>query len=166
MDINNSKIKIKDILSVTNDNLGFRLNETDAHEVLLYLEFITGDFYKIVQYRSEFGLYCTLKHSYPHPELELYPEIKNKKIRELISNRWLRADKKVVSDGSINRDTRYLSGWHLFKDYQECKMYLDRFKNKNELTIIKVKACGLSKKEHSKSNIWLADEIFIPSDQN
>ena len=64
----------------------------------------------------------------------------------------------------INDDNKHAID--LFKDYQECKMYLDRFKNKNELTIIKVKACGLSKKEHSKSNIWLADEIFIPSDQN
>ena len=152
-------MKISDILYITNDYLGFQLNETDAHDVLLHFEFVNGDFYKIVLLNTKYAYLATLKHPYPHPEAP------KQKIRKLISGMWLKSSKKVVTDGGFKRDTKYLSGWHLFADFDECKKYAQRFKN-NNLAIITVKAQGIRKKEHSRANVYLADEIYIPSDND
>lgn len=162
-----NKIAITDIINICNNELGFRLNESDAHDVVNYLNFVQGWFYKIVKYRSDYGLYATLKNSYTHPDVDIYKDnVKSYKTRQLFTNRWLSADIKRVSDGSLERDTNYISGWHLFSDYSQCKLYFERFKNKEDLKIIRVRACGLKRKEHSRSDVWLAEQIFIPSNQD
>jgi len=152
--MNNKLFKIKDILYCTNEILGFNLNETDGNEVLDYLHFVMSDFYKIVLLESDYGYMATIKHSYPHPELE------NKKVRELITNQWIKSENRLVSDGSMKRDKNYISGWHLFNDYQTCLKYAKGFKIKN-IAVIKVKAKGISVK--TKDRVFLADEIFIDS---
>lgn len=161
------RIKISDILSVTNNDLLFYLNESDAHEVINHINFVQGIFYKIVCYKKGDSLYSTMKHGYVHPDCrDEYGEvIREIRTKSLFTNRWLKADIKLVADGSINRDTNYISGWHLFSDYNKCRYYFEKFKHKDSLTIIKCRACGISKKEHSKNEVWLAEEIYIPSDQ-
>ena len=38
---------------------------------------------------------------------------------------WLKADKKLVRDGTSK--TWYLSGWHVLKTKEECEEYLGKF---------------------------------------
>jgi len=77
-------------------------------------------------------------------------------------NEWIEASKhKMVSDGSSN--TKYMSGWHVFKSYEEAKEYLYKgFKNICGKLIVKchVKE-DIRKKEHSRANIWLAQQLYL-----
>lgn len=80
--------------------------------------------------------------------------------RTLPYNKWLNAEKKMVSDG---KSTEYLSGFHVIPSHEESVEYLVKFKNTEKKAIIPVFVDGeIRKKEHSPSNVWLADKIFIP----
>ena len=73
----------------------------------------------------------------------------------------IKAEKKMVKDGSGGRE--YLSGIHCFKDCSTASKYVGIFRLFNtDRTIIKCLAKGLRQKPTNK-NVWLADEIFIPS---
>ena len=73
---------------------------------------------------------------------------------------WMDCEEKEVSDGTGKR--KYLSGWHVFKDFKVCSEYLKkRFSKSRKLAIVSCEAKGLRKKEHSKSGIWLAKKIKI-----
>jgi len=79
--------------------------------------------------------------------------------KTLPKNQWVKAEKKIVSDG---KSTKYLSGFHVVPSHEESVEYLKMFKNVKYKKIIPVFVRGeVRKKEHSPSNIWLADEIFI-----
>jgi len=64
-----------------------------------------------------------------------------------------------VRDG--NKGTSYISGWHLLPTKKECEDYLTRFSDTTNKIIIKCKARGLRSKIHSRSNVFLANEIFV-----
>lgn len=71
---------------------------------------------------------------------------------------WLTATKKMVSDG---KGTVYLSGFHIMQSLDEAKSYLKAFKNIKHKNVIQVYAKNVWKKEHSTSNVWLAEHIKI-----
>jgi hypothetical protein len=71
---------------------------------------------------------------------------------------WLKADKKLVADGS--KGTKYLSGFHIFLNRKIGKEYLARFSG-NDLILIKCKAQGIRKKRHSPHNVYLADYLYL-----
>ena len=78
--------------------------------------------------------------------------------RHLPTCTWLKAEEKTVRDGI---GTWYLSGWHVFLEYDIAKNYLRRFKKERPLTVIEVFAKKLRPKAHSKSGIYLAKWIWI-----
>ena len=80
-------------------------------------------------------------------------------------NRWLEAEiKENVRDGSGDR--RYTSGIHIFDDENSARQYSGKFKDevggkRRITTVVKCYAEGVKKKEHSKSNVYLADRIKV-----
>jgi len=81
---------------------------------------------------------------------------KSKKIQV---NKWLTAERKIVSDGS--NSSKYESGFHVLLSYEDTEKYLQSFKNTKNRAIIKVVASGLRKKEHSRSNVYLANKMKL-----
>lgn len=73
--------------------------------------------------------------------------------------KWLHAKVAEVSDGT--NGTKYISGWHIFDSYDECKEYLKYFTNIKNKVIARCKAKKLWDKEHSRSNVQLAEWIYI-----
>ena len=103
--------------------------------------------YKIVQMCND-GIYKTLYHGI-------------NRSRTLPCNEWLKADTKLVKDGSGGNE--YYSGFHCFETKKLAEKYLKRFNvNLRTLGII---ICLAKFIRHKPSNreVWLADEIFIPS---
>jgi len=85
--------------------------------------------------------------------------------RQLHFSNWYVAEKKMVTDGTTERSTKYLSGFHVIPSHKESVEYLKKFKNVKNKHILPCYVRGLRKKEHSPYNVWLADEIFlIPPD--
>lgn len=79
--------------------------------------------------------------------------------RILPKNIWLKADKKIVSDGG---STEYISGWHVLKYYSECEEYLKRFKTRLDLlNIVECEVKDIRPKSHSNSPVLLADYIIF-----
>lgn len=76
---------------------------------------------------------------------------------------WIEADCKLVKDGSGGQ--AYLSGIHCFKDRSIALKYKDKFKDAERKVIIKGLAKGLRQKP-TNPDVWLADEIYIPSPKN
>ena len=73
---------------------------------------------------------------------------------------WVKAERKLVRDGTSK--TWYESGWHVTPTKQECVDYLIKFKNVEHKQILKCKVRGeVRPKEHSPSNVFLADEIYF-----
>jgi len=81
--------------------------------------------------------------------------------RELHFGNWYVAEKKMVTDGTTERSTKYLSGFHVIPSHKESVEYLKKFKNVKNKHILPCYVRGLRKKEHSPYNVWLADEIFL-----
>ena len=72
---------------------------------------------------------------------------------------WLQARVAIVSDGT--NGTKYKSGWHVFTSFDECQKYLKKFQNLKNKVIAKCNARNLWPKEHSRSNVLLAEWINI-----
>ena len=89
----------------------------------------------------------TLFHAINHTTFQPYDE-------------WIKAEKNMVKDGSYGRE--YISGIHCFKDEEIALQYLVRFKRAKEMRVVKGLAKGLRMKP-TNANVYLADEIFIPS---
>ena len=100
--------------------------------------------YKIVDYEN--GQYKTLFHGV-------------NRSRVLKFNEWLEADIKPVKDGTSK--TTYMSGWHIIPDYKSCLEYLQRFKNFEKKRLVECRAKNVWPKTHSRSNIFLAQFIYI-----
>ena len=72
--------------------------------------------------------------------------------------KWLKAEKKMVRDGTSH--TYYESGWHVLLTEEDAKDYMKAFKRRLEkLRIVPVLVRNLRKKEHSRSPVYLADEM-------
>lgn len=80
--------------------------------------------------------------------------------RNLPTGVWLKADKKIVRDGSCA--TWYESGFHVLKSIEATKIFLDKmFRHKENRRVIQCEATGLRKKTHSKGDVYLADRMRI-----
>ena len=75
---------------------------------------------------------------------------------------WVEASKyKLVTDGSSS--TEYMSGWHVFENFDEAKKYLfNCFKNLHNKIIVTCYIFGdIRPNSHSKANIWLAQNLYL-----
>ncbi len=107
--------------------------------------------YRIVECRGN-DVY-TLFHAIPQ---------NGKRSRKIPIKTWIKAEHKMVTDGSSQN--KYLSGFNVLLDLQKMKEYVGRFTKERDLRIIKVLVNGsLRSKEHSKSDVYLADYMMIPS---
>jgi len=79
--------------------------------------------------------------------------------RFLKTNIWLEANIKMVIDGSGGK--RYLSGWHIMKNYQDAVDFLRKFRKRRELLhIVPCKAKNVSVKPSNKI-VFLAQWVKI-----
>jgi hypothetical protein len=82
-------------------------------------------------------------------------------LRKLEQEKWLIADKKIVNDGSCG--TYYESGFHVLKSKEQTEEFLQKmFRAKKDRKVIKILAKNLQPKSHSRHEVYLADEIYIP----
>ncbi len=78
--------------------------------------------------------------------------------RIVAKDKWLTAVEKMVGDGTSK--TRYLSGFHILKSYQECEEYLKYFKTPKNRVIVPCLARGnIRPKSHSRHPVFLAKQI-------
>jgi len=84
--------------------------------------------------------------------------------RKLEVGKWLSADRKTVKDGSCA--TYYESGFHVLKTKEQCDEFLQKmFRVPKDRRVIKVLAKRLHPKSHSRHEVYLADEMFIPNQE-
>lgn len=106
--------------------------------------------YRIVECRGD-DVY-TLFHAIPYNA---------RRYRKIPIGKWIPAEHRMVTDGSSEK--KYLSGFNVILDLEKMKKYVGRFTKKRDLRIIKVKVeLPLRPKEHSKSDVYLADYMMIP----
>jgi hypothetical protein len=87
---------------------------------------------------------------------------KNRESRKLEQGKWLTADKKTVKDGSCG--TYYESGFHVLKSKEQTEEFLQKmFRIKKARKVIQVFAKKLYPKSHSRHEVYLADEMMIPT---
>ena len=89
--------------------------------------------------------------------------------RKIPQNKWLKANKKQVIDGTGG--TQYLSGFHVFLTKKEAKKYLKQFtapRLKSSIVVIEVfcDSEGLREKKHSRADVFLADKMLFDPDLN
>ena len=82
--------------------------------------------------------------------------------RKLKTGRWLKAERKLVSDGTSNK--RYESGFHILPSMLDCMIYARKFRHFQNRVLVKIKYRGGRPKEHSRHPVILADEMLIPHD--
>ena len=100
-------------------------------------------------------------------------ELKNNKLhtlfhglngsRELPMNVWIYADVKPVRDASKDKGKEYISGFHCMKNLDEMRNFKRMFRKPRDLVLVECKAKEklLRKKEHSRANVLLADQIKL-----
>ena len=82
--------------------------------------------------------------------------------RKLEVGKWLSADKKTVKDGSCA--TYYESGFHVLKSKEQCEEFLQKmFRKPKDRRVIQIFAKRLHPKSHSRHEVYLADEMMIPT---
>lgn len=98
-------------------------------------------------------------------------EVKNNKLytlfhsingsREFQMNVWVEADVKPVRDASKNKGTEYMSGFHCLADLDETRKFIKFFRKKRDLVLVECEIDGVRRKEHSRSNVLLADRMKL-----
>lgn len=72
---------------------------------------------------------------------------------------WVKADKKMVRDGT---GPWYMSGFNVLLDQDDCIEYVRRFTAPRDLRVVRIFVRGeLREKRHSRSNVLLADEMRL-----
>ena len=104
-----------------------------------------SEWYKIVD-ENQPGIIKTLFHG-----------VNRSKVLQI--GEWLKAEIKDVKDGTSK--TTYKSGWHIAPSLEECLSYLQFFQNTENKRIVKCRAKNIWPKAHSRSDIYLAEYIFI-----
>jgi hypothetical protein len=80
--------------------------------------------------------------------------------RILPVNKWIYANKKIVSDGSCA--TKYLSGFHVFKSVDVAQEFFRKmFRHRENRIIVKCEAVGLRRKSHARGEVYLASRLKI-----
>ncbi len=103
--------------------------------------------YRIVEEKN--GEYFTLFHG-------------TNRSRKLPRGIWIKADKKLVKDGS--RGTYYRSGFHVLTSREGAEEFLIKmFRVHTNRKVIKILAKGLKPKSHSRHQVFLAEEIYVPA---
>jgi len=107
--------------------------------------------YRIVEIREDKPY--TLFHALPNSA---------KRSRQIPVDTWLRAENKMVTDGSSQ--SQYLSGFNVLKNLDNMTDYTRRFTKPRDLRIIEILVRDpLRSKSHSRSGVWLADWMYVPS---
>ena len=70
---------------------------------------------------------------------------------------WMDAEKKRVRDGTSK--TWYISGFHIFRVFEDALQYLEMFQHQEHKAIVRCEAQKLRPKAHSPSPTELADRI-------
>ena len=84
------------------------------------------------------------------------------KTRILPINAWIEADIKIVSDGSKKTSKKYMSGFHVLLNENECRNFVKKFRVPRELVMVECEVNDdLRKKEHSPYNVYLANKMKI-----
>ena len=100
--------------------------------------------YKLVDYRD--GRVCFLYHGVSGSMTVPF-------------NTWIKADKKLVSDGT---GKKYLSGFHFFKKLNDAKVYINKFTTRKHLKrIVRIYVRKIWKKDHSRSPVYLAEDMKV-----
>jgi len=107
-------------------------------------------YYRICEKKGD-RLY-TLFHSFEKP---------TGKSRELPMGEWLTAHMGPVWDGSRKTAKEYRSGFHVFKDAEECGRFIKMFRAPRELVMVKVLVGNTWPKTHSRSNVLLTNKMKI-----
>lgn len=94
------------------------------------------------------------------PEVLFHP-LNGTKI--LLLNTWLEAEAKQVWNPGKKTGPGYISGFHVCLDKQEVENYVLRFKEPKKLVVCKVLVKGVGPKPNARSNIQLADWMYINS---
>ncbi len=82
--------------------------------------------------------------------------------RILPTDKWLYADIKIVADGTRATSTEYISGFHVLMTKEECRNFSKkRFTSPRDLVMVECEVEGLRKKEHSPSNVFLANKMKL-----
>jgi hypothetical protein len=84
----------------------------------------------------------------------------------LPTDEWIAAEIKTVYDGSKDTATPYKSGFHVMESYDDLVKFSNRFRKIDDLCMAEVDVAGwIWEKEHSPSNILLAEKMRIPKRQ-
>ena len=105
-------------------------------------------YYKIMDYSENSGV-KTLFHA-------------NNGSKIIPLKEWVWASRyELVSDGSSS--SQYMSGWHVFEDFDEALKYLIKsFKKTHNKVIVKCYCMGeIREKYHSRANVWLCQGIML-----
>jgi len=100
------------------------------------------------------GVPCTLFHGV-------------NKSRKLPLDTWVDAEIKNVHDGSRDRATEYVSGFHVLPSFESVIKFLNRFKVLDNRVICAVDVdidAGIWDKEHSLSDVKLVKRMKITSE--
>jgi len=83
--------------------------------------------------------------------------------RKLPRGEWIKADLKRVRDGS--RATYYDSGFHVLLSKVETEKFFKKlFKKHKDRKVIKVYVLNIHPKTHSRHQVFLAEQMYIPKD--
>jgi hypothetical protein len=84
--------------------------------------------------------------------------------RTIPMNEWLTAKIKLVTDGTRETSTQYMSGFHVFAHKEDCRKFIGRFKKERDLVMVECEVGGkMWKKSHSPAPIILAEKMKVLS---
>ena len=82
--------------------------------------------------------------------------------RTIPLNQWITANIKIVTDGTKETSTKYLSGFHVFEYKDDCRKFVKKFRKERDLIMVECEVKGKTwKKEHSPSPIILVEQMKI-----
>lgn len=90
--------------------------------------------------------------------------------KKILLDTWHDAEKKIVRDGNRS-EFYYLSGWHFFKNRQDCEVFfITMIRKQTNRIIVKCEVDGEIRQKRTDGkgmvrNVYLADKILIPSSQ-
>jgi|GEM_PF-2988258 hypothetical protein len=79
--------------------------------------------------------------------------------RVIRTGKFIKADNKLVTDG---KSTQYMSGFHVFKNLDDCLKYSRKFGKRDKRVVVEVDYAGGRPKLHSKAPVILADWMRVP----
>ena len=80
--------------------------------------------------------------------------------RKIPLGKWLRAENKLVSDGTSKH--KHISGFNVLLDLEKMREYAKRFTADRDLQVIPIEIRGEArKKPYSRAGVWLANWMKI-----